>query len=263
MVYIAPLLGLFLGILVNLLADSLPDQRSLQRARCQACGAPRSLPEWSALVTLLSSQRSCAYCGTQRGVRSWFVEIFAIIGTFELTLYNATPGYFFPTLVMGFVFLLIVVIDIEHRLILHSVTLPAGILFFLFAGSNPDLTYARSLIGGAFGFGFFLLLYWMGDLFGRWMARRRGLDQNEVPFGFGDVTLATVIGLLLGFPAAIEALLRGMFYAGIFSIGYVIYLSLRRRYSAFIPIPYGPFLILGALWVYFQGWTFLERLVGM
>ncbi len=38
---------------------------------------------------------------------------------------------------------------------------------------------------------------------------------------------------------------------------------LRRQYSAFKPFPYGPFLILGGLWVYFQGWTTLERLLGM
>jgi leader peptidase (prepilin peptidase)/N-methyltransferase len=89
------------------------------------------------------------------------------------------------------------------------------------------------------------------------------MDPQEVAFGFGDVTLATVIGLLLGFPAVIEALMRGILYAGVFSILYLIYLRLRKRYASFIPIPYGPFLILGALWVYFQGWTSLERLVGM
>ena len=164
---------------------------------------------------------------------------------------------------IGFVFTLIVVIDIEHRLILHIVTFPAGLLFFLLTYFNSELSFARSLMGGAFGFLLFFGLYLLGGVFGRWMAKRRGLDPNEVAFGFGDVTLATVIGLLLGFPAVIEALVRGILYAGVFSIGYMIYLSLRKRYSSFIPIPYGPFLILGAIWVYFQGWTSLSRLVGM
>jgi prepilin signal peptidase PulO-like enzyme (type II secretory pathway) len=180
-----------------------------------------------------------------------------------LAFYNSEAVYYFPTLIVGIIFLLIIVIDIEHRLILHVVTFPTGVLFFLFAGVNPDLTFTRSLMGGAFAFILFIGLYLLGGLFGRWMARRRGMDPEEVAFGFGDVTLATVIGLLLGFPAVIEALVRGILYAGFFSIGYLIYLSIRKRYSTFIPIPYGPFLILGALWVYFQGWTSLERLVGM
>jgi leader peptidase (prepilin peptidase)/N-methyltransferase len=180
-----------------------------------------------------------------------------------LAIYNAEPGYYFSTFIIGFLFLLIIVIDIEHRLILHVVTFPAGVIFFVFVGLSPDLTYARSLIGGAFGFLLFLGLYLLGGVFGRWMARSREMDPDEVAFGFGDVTLATVIGLLLGFPAVIEALVRGILYAGVFSILYLMYLRLRKRDSTFIPIPYGPFLIFGALWVYFQGWTSLGRLVGM
>jgi len=263
MIYLAPLLGLSLGILVNLLADSLPLARTLQRPHCAACTAPRSIVAWSGLLAAFTPRRACAYCGTKRRLRAILVEAVSLIGAVILAQVNPEPNVYFPTMLVGFIFLLIMVIDIEHRLILHRVTLPAGILFFLLAGFNPDLTYARSLIVGALGFVFFFLLYLMGDLFGKWMAQRKGYDQSEVAFGFGDVTLATVIGLLLGFPAVIEALFRGIIYAGIFSIGYIIYLKLRQRYSSFIPFPYGPFLILGAQWVYFQGWTSLERLLGM
>jgi leader peptidase (prepilin peptidase)/N-methyltransferase len=263
MLYLSPLIGLALGVIVNLLADSLPASRSLQRIRCHACGAPRPWYGWSSLIARLTPAWYCAYCGSDRRVRSWAVELFAMAGSLGLALYNPQPIEYLPSLIVGFIFLLIFVIDLEHRLILHIITLPAGVVFFLFAGLNSELTYARSLMGGAFGFTLFFLLYLLGGLFSRWVAHRRGLDPDEVAFGFGDVTLATVIGFLVGFPAVIEALIRGILYAGLFSIVYLLYLSLRRRYSSFIPIPYGPFLILGALWVYFQGWTTLERLVGM
>jgi leader peptidase (prepilin peptidase)/N-methyltransferase len=263
MLYLAAFFGLIIGTIVNLLADSLPVARVVHRSQCTACGGPRPIHAWSGLLARCSSAWSCAYCGTDREQRSFWVEIFAILGAFGLALYNPLPSFFWPTLIIGFVFLLIVVIDIEHRLILHIVTFPAGILFFFIAGFNPDLTYTRSLLGGALGFVLFFLLYLLGAVFGKWMARRRGIEQEEVAFGFGDVTLASVIGLLLGFPAVIEALIRGILYAGIFSIGYLLYLAIRRRYTSFIPIPYGPFLVLGAVWVYFQGWTSLERLLGM
>lgn len=263
MLYLAPFLGFALGITINLLADSLPRARRLRGSQCHACGGPRRTLAWSALVGLMIGQRDCDYCGTRRNRRDPTVEILAILGALGLAIFNHETVYYFTTLAVGFVFLLIVVIDIEHRLILHVVTFPAGLLFFLLAGTNPDLTFARSLMGGAFAFILFFGLYLLGGLFGRWMASRRGMDPQEVAFGFGDVTLATVIGLLLGFPAVIEALMRGILYAGVFSILYLIYLRLRKRYASFIPIPYGPFLILGALWVYFQGWTSLGRLVGM
>lgn len=263
MIYIMPFIGLILGVCVNLLADSLPGSRSIRKSACYGCGAPRPHLAWSAVLAWLTRHWHCAYCGRGRGLRSVLVEITASIGLTILASLNADPVYLFRTTMVGFVFLLILVIDMEHRLILHIVTLPAGILFLVFAGITPDLSYARSLLGGAFGFILFMILYLLGDLFGRWIARRRGAEYEEVAFGFGDVTLATVIGLLLGFPAVIEALIRGILYAGIFSILYMLVSSLRKRYSAFTAIPYGPFLILGALWVYFQGWTSLERLVGM
>jgi leader peptidase (prepilin peptidase)/N-methyltransferase len=263
MIYLSPFLGFAAGVLINLLADSLPSTRSLQRSHCHACGGPRNFLGWSALLGSATKQIECVYCGTRRRWRDFLVELLSIVGALGLAAYNPEPGYYISTFVVGFLFLLIIVIDIEHRLILHVVTFPAGVVFFVFVGLNPDLTYARSLIGGVFGFILFFGLYLLGGVFGHWMARRRGMDPEEVAFGFGDVTLATVIGLLLGFPAVIEALVRGILYAGVFSIVYLIYLSLRKRYSSFIPIPYGPFLILGAMWVYFQGWTSLERLVGM
>lgn len=263
MLIFAPILGFVVGVAVNLLSDSLPYTRSIQGAHCHACGGPRQGLAFSALLGGLSGRTACAYCGTRRRGRNIVVEIVAIGGAIALALWNPDPAYFLSTLVIVGVFLLIVVIDIEHRLILHIVTFPAGLIFFLFAGMNSNLTFARSLIGGAFGFILFWGLYLLGGVFGRWMAARRGMDPQEVAFGFGDVSLATIIGLLLGFPAVIEALVRGILYAGMFSIIYLIVLSLRRRYASFIPIPYGPFLALGALWVYFQGWTTLERLVGM
>jgi hypothetical protein len=34
-------------------------------------------------------------------------------------------------------------------------------------------------------------------------------------------------------------------------------MAARRRYSAFTPFPYGPFLVFGALAVYFRLWTAL------
>jgi leader peptidase (prepilin peptidase)/N-methyltransferase len=78
-----------------------------------------------------------------------------------------------------------------------------------------------------------------------------------VPFGFGDVNLAGLIGLAVGWPGVAVALVLGIFAAGAFSLAYLAWMAARRRYAAFTPFPYGPFLVLGALAVYFRLWTAL------
>jgi len=159
--------------------------------------------------------------------------------------------------------LLIIVIDVEHKLILHVVTFPAAILFIVLGQLNPQMSLGRILLGGAVGFGLFLLLYLLGGIFARNVSGGQDRADDEIALGFGDVTLATIIGLAVGFPGVIEALLRGILAAGLFSIAYLIFMKMRRRYNAFTPIPYGPFLILGAWWVYFWGWAWLERILNM
>jgi leader peptidase (prepilin peptidase)/N-methyltransferase len=104
-----------------------------------------------------------------------------------------------------------------------------------------------TLIGGAVGFGFMLALYYLGDWLGRLMAQARKEPWEETALGFGDVNLAGVIGLLLGWPGVIAALFIGMFAAGLFSAGYLLLSFLGGRYRAFSSIPYAPFLSFGAV----------------
>jgi uncharacterized SAM-binding protein YcdF (DUF218 family) len=45
----------------------------------------------------------------------------------------------------------------------------------------------------------------------------------------------------------------GIFAAGVFSLALVLVQLMRRRYAAFLAIPYGPFLLLGAAIVLYGG----------
>ena len=74
--------------------------------------------------------------------------------------------------------------------------------------------------------------------------------------------LAGVIGLTVGYPGITLALLLGVLACGLFSLGFILVMVLRRRYEAFMPIPYSPFLILGGMLVYIAGRTgFAQSLV--
>jgi len=110
-----------------------------------------------------------------------------------------------------------------------------------------------TLLGGAVGFGVMYGLYWFGDVFARWLARRRGELLTEVALGFGDVNLAGVLGLLLGWPGIVAGLLLAIIIGGVVSILYVILMVILRRYHTFMAIPYGPFMVISAiLLLYFR-----------
>jgi leader peptidase (prepilin peptidase)/N-methyltransferase len=135
-------------------------------------------------------------------------------------------------MVYSIVFALILITDFERRLILNAVTFPA-ILFALAASFvTPEMTWWSALAGGVIGFAFFSLAVLVGNL-----VYGRGA------LGEGDISLALFVGLITGFPLIIEAIVLTIVIGGAIVI---ILLALRiRRLHDYIP--YGPFLIAGAI----------------
>jgi len=137
---------------------------------------------------------------------------------------------------------LITVIDVEHRLILHS-TSAVGALIGVGIGTHLHGA-ATTLIGGAAGYGIMLVFYLFGELFVRYMSKRRGEPISEVALGYGDVNLAGIAGLLLGWPGIVFGLLFAILAGGVGSLAVVAGMLIRRQYRSFSAIPYGPFLVL-------------------
>ncbi len=262
MVLLLAVLGWVVGSLINHLADWLPHRGPLGRPRCPACTAPRSVLAWSALAALMSGRLRCPYCGRWRGARAVLVESVSVAGAVALSLWRPEAARWFASFVVAAWFVLIAVIDLEHRLIPHRATAPAALMIGLIGALDPARGPLKTLVGGAVGLAIFFALYLLGGAFARLASRLRGRPLEEIAFGFGDVTLAGVIGLAVGFPGVIVALFFGILAAGAFSLGYLLVMLARRRYTAFSAIPYGPFMILGACLVYFGGRTALERLLG-
>jgi leader peptidase (prepilin peptidase)/N-methyltransferase len=110
---------------------------------------------------------------------------------------------------------------------------------------------SSTLIGGAVGFGSMWVLFYFGEVFARYMSKRRG-EIIEDALGFGDVNLAGIVGLLLGWPLVIFGLLFAILVGGAFSLLLVVGMIIRRRYHAFTAIPYAPFLILSVIYALFR-----------
>jgi prepilin signal peptidase PulO-like enzyme (type II secretory pathway) len=206
---------------------------------------------WLATSSFILFKRRCPYCQTPRSFRDVLVEIGLLLIALWLYMRDPTPSVFWPALMIACIFVLIIIIDVEHRLILHVVSVPSGLLIFIINSFDPTRGFLKSLAGGGAGFLLVFFMYLLGGLFGRFIARVREEGNDEVAFGFGDVMLGTMLGLTVGWPGIILALIIAIFAGGFFSLFYMLLMTMRDRYSAFHPIPYGPFLIFGASLVYF------------
>ncbi len=124
-------------------------------------------------------------------------------------------------------------VDLEHSRIPNLVILPAiPLVLALFPlsplGQHWSLgeAYVRSFGGGGVGFGAMLLVY--------------GVARGRL--GAGDVKLAALLGVALGFPHVISGLLLGFVLGGLAAVT-LLALRVKGRGDT---MPYGPALIVGA-----------------
>jgi leader peptidase (prepilin peptidase)/N-methyltransferase len=251
------LFGLLVGAFINLCADQLPRWRALRRTPfCPYCEEPRPVGAWLSTLAYLRLKPTCAHCGAPISWRHPLVELgMAALFGFLWYQYGQTGEirFLIPYTIYSAIFVLILVIDLEHKLILNVVIYPAWVLAMLGSLLHPQPHFYRlALLGGIVGFGILYLIYLLGELFVRVMSKIRGKQIHAVAFGFGDVRLGGFIGLVLGFPDVLTALFIAILLGGLGGILYwFVSAVILRRYSLFTAIPYGPFLVLGAMFVLF------------
>jgi prepilin signal peptidase PulO-like enzyme (type II secretory pathway) len=137
-------------------------------------------------------------------------------------------GLWFATLVVGFA------IDLDQRLLPDELTLPVIPIALLLdvAGQNPLVGSGDLLPAIAVALIVPVAIYVASMPFG------------AGAFGMGDVKLLMGVGLMSGFTRAFTGLLSGLFAAGVV----LVILLATRRIGRRTFVPFGPFLIFGALW---------------
>jgi hypothetical protein len=188
------------------------------------------------------------------------VQVF--LAAVSIYIWNSPPahlGYALGLLILLY-FTMDFVIDLEHRLILHPTSI-FGAILGLGAGTLRQ-GIVPTLIGGLVGFAIMFLFYLLGTLFARLRTRRMraaGLEaDDEEALGAGDVILATILGLFLGWPMIWFGLLLGILLGGAISILLVLGLFLSGQYKEkawMVFIPYGPYFLLSTfLLMYLPTW---------
>lgn len=237
------LLGYILGMLLNLLADTLPLRRNIfQHPICPKCGQTF---DYSNYILL----RHCLECNQKPSNRRYFVVLFSIA---SLLIIHFFPPEYTGTWISVIIFAylgLVFIIDFEHRLVLHSVSI-AGAILFIPLGIILN-GWLKTILGAAAGFGIMYSLYLFGLLFGKWMTKRRGEAIDEVALGFGDVTLSLITGCLVGWPRIGLVLMIAILLGGVFSLLFLLISMVIKKYKAFTAIPYAPFIILATVIIIF------------
>jgi len=156
------------------------------------------------------------------------VALAAVPGRFEAPIDRVVFGGFVLALV------LLLATDLDQRLLPDVITLPLIPLAGLYSlgGLNPLVPAAELPLAALAAVGLPLLLAVLAFPFG------------AGAIGMGDLKLLVSVGLLAGAGRMVSGVVWGALLAGVVIVG----LLAARRITLRSYIPFGPFLIAGALW---------------
>ena len=256
------LLGAAIGSFLNVCIDRLPAGKSLvlPPSHCEACQHPLSPKDLIPVFSYLWLRGHCRYCQARIPRRPLWVEVGSgFLFAFTYWHYGLSVE-FVVTAFYCCIFVVLMVIDLEHRLILDKVVYPAIavaliITVFLpppgiidFSLPWPWLGIVNGVMGGAMGFVLFLVIY----LVVLFIYKQEGI-------GFGDVKLAGLIGLVTGSRLVLVALLIGIILGGLTGV-ILLVLKVKNRKE---PIPFGPFLSLATIVTLLWGSDILNWYLGL
>ena len=277
-------IGTVLGSFVKVLADrSLRSQSFWGRSYCSFCKQHLRAYDLFPILSFLSTMGRCRYCHKKLSIEYLLVEVVMglLIGflfwqsfaNLRFTIYDLRFTIFELDLIFKTFFITVLAVlfltDLKKMFIPDRIILPAiwvSIIFITFITiikiiylyfylnqttigklllpphSDYFLRHAM-LIAQPFLTGI-LMAITIGGFFWALIIITKGKGM-----GGGDVKLGALMGLMLGFPQALIALMVSFLSGAIFSIVLIIF---GKKHFGQV-IPFGPFLVLGSLTALFWG----------
>jgi leader peptidase (prepilin peptidase)/N-methyltransferase len=234
---VCTVLGLLIGSFLNVVVWRVPRGESIVSppSHCPRCDKPISPRDNVPVVSWLLLRGKCRHCGEPISARYPLVELLtgAVFGGLAARLGAdwALPAFLY----LGAVCVALALIDLDHQRLPNALTLPSYVVGPVLLGAAALLShdggaFVRAVIGMALLYAVYFLLV---------LAYPAGM-------GFGDVKLAGVLGLYLGWlgwSTWFVGWLLGFFLGGFFGVAVL----LLRRGGRKTKVPYGPFMVAGAL----------------
>ena len=243
------LFGAIVGSFLNVCILRIPKGESVVHpgSRCPNCKAAIAFYDNIPLLSYLILRGRCRACRKKISPRYFVVELLTASLTLAL-FYKFGLG---PAFLTSFIFVaaLIVIsfIDLDAMIIPDVISLSGIVLGLLFSIvgrtvlEDPFEVFPSplsSLIGLVVGGGFLLAVGWIYEIF----TKVEGM-------GGGDIKLFAMIGAFLGWQSLLATLLLASLGGSVIGLTVMLVKGVGRRH----PIPFGPFLCLGALLYLFFG----------
>jgi leader peptidase (prepilin peptidase)/N-methyltransferase len=237
--------ALAVGSFLNVVVARLPEKRSLVRPRSACPSCERELGWWEnvPLVSYALLRGRCHGCSAPISLRYPIVElttallVAACFWRFGLSGDAFVAAFFCAALVA------LSAIDVERRILPDRIVLPSTVAVLVAqVALHPDRTV--EWIAAGLGASLFL--------FAALVAYPKGM-------GMGDVKLALLLGVMLGWEVAV-GLMVGMLAALVLGIVLIARNGMGARKTA---IPFGPFLAFGSIVALFAGEQILSAYLGL
>ena len=240
------LLGLIVGSFANVMIYRVPIGESVvsPASHCPSCGHPIRHRHNVPVLGWLALKGRCADCGARISARYPLVELamgFLFVATTlrldAIGRLPALPAYLY-FVAIG---VILALIDLDHRRLPNAIVLPSYpvllvLLTIASAWQSDWESLARSVLGAACLYAFYLVVA---------MAYRAGM-------GFGDVKLSGLLGGVLAYVSwgtLLVGAFAGFFLGGVAGVAVIA----SRRGSLKTALPFGPFMIAGAMVAVFCG----------
>jgi leader peptidase (prepilin peptidase)/N-methyltransferase len=243
-------LGALIGSFLNVCIFRLPRGESIvwPGSHCPSCARSIDFYDNIPLLSYLWLGGHCRACRAPISMRYPLVEAtnalgyLAILFTFGLSWTAALYALLFSALIV------VAGTDLTHKMIPNVITIPGMVVGLLGAMTVLPVGVINSVIGFTVGGGILWLLAWLSPyLFGK-----EGM-------GGGDIKLLAMIGAFLGWKPALLTIMIGSLTGSVIGIS-MIALGIIKRDDY---IPFGPFLVLGALLSMFFAQPLLDWYQGL
>lgn len=243
-------LGALIGSFLNVCIFRLPRGESIvwPGSHCPSCANSIRSYDNIPLLSYLWLRGRCRTCRTPISIRYPLVEAvnalgyLAILWFFGLTWTAALYAVLFSALVI------VTGTDLTHKMIPNIITLPGMVVGLLGAVTVLPVGVVNSVVGLTVGGGILWFLAWLSPyLFGK-----EGM-------GGGDIKLLAMIGAFLGWKPALLTIMIGSLTGSIIGISLITLRIIKRDDY----LPFGPFLVLGALLSLFFAQPLLDWYQGL